>query len=424
MSTYAQMALDKRNKAIADMRAILDKAAEEQRDLTPEEIEQTERADAEADRYSAELKRAARADELAAMSAELRGQTGTIVEGPTRPEPETISERDLFRKGWAAARAGDSFGYDLAEIRSAAPSEGFLKAMEMRALQSAGGSAVPVTFSEKVYVYQRTATPMLDPSVVTIMETSTGEDITLPRWTADVSHGGTVTAQAGGILEADPTISSVTLRTHKYAVTSLWSSELSTDNVINLEDMLAQYNGRELTIDLGAHLTTGTGTVQPNGIVTAASNAGTANGTADGHAGWTFVGPHDLIDLYYSLAAPYRNAPGAGWMANATAIAKMRKFRDSNNQFLWDNSMVIGAPDTFNGRPVYENPGMASPASATKSFIFGDLKAYITRRMPLQVRISAEYKFSTDQIALRTIVRASGDLPDVAAIKYIVSADT
>ena len=34
MSSYAQVAHDKRNQALADMRAILDRAAEEKRDIT------------------------------------------------------------------------------------------------------------------------------------------------------------------------------------------------------------------------------------------------------------------------------------------------------------------------------------------------------------------------------------------------------
>lgn len=417
MSSYAQMAHDKRNKAIADMRSILDTAASEERDLTPEEQEQSDRAEADVTKYGAEAQRAVRADELARQAAEFRGIESRI-EGPSPREEQAATELDLIMRGFQAVRDGGGFAYDAEKIPSLRPAATFF-----RALQSAGGTAIATTFTESVIMYQRTVTPMLDPGIVTILETPTGNPIDLPRLTADPNHGGTVTAEAGGIAELDPTISKVTLNSFKYGVTNLWSSELGQDNVINLEDLLGRSTGRELGLDIGAHLTTGTGTVQPKGIVDAATAGATANGTALGAASWTFVGPHDLLDLYYSLAAPYRNAPGAGWMAPIEGISKMRKFRDSNQQFLWDVSIVAGQPDVFNGRPVYENPGMTAPASATKSFIFGDLSAYYVRRTPIRVEFSRDYKFSTDQLALRTIFRVDGNLPDVLAVKSLVSAN-
>ena len=96
MSTYAQLAHDNRNKAIADMRAKLDEVAEEGRDLTPEEVEFVERAEADAEKYGKEAERANRADELAAKAAEFRGT----------PEPAITPEQkaELIRDGYELAR--------------------------------------------------------------------------------------------------------------------------------------------------------------------------------------------------------------------------------------------------------------------------------------------------------------------------------
>ena len=38
--------------------------------------------------------------------------------------------------------------------------------------------------------------------------------------------------------------------------------------------------------------------------------------------------------------------------------------------------------------------------------------------------LSTDYKFSTDQIALRTTTRIDSDLIDTIAVKYLVSANT
>ena len=159
--------------------------------------------------------------------------------------------------------------------------------------------------------------------------------------------------------------------------------------------------------------------------MTASSAGHTATGgTAVGTVYDTFFAPADLLDLFYSLATPYRNSPSAAWMGATTAIQKMRKARASDGSFLWDMSLVAGAPDRFNGRPVYENPAMTAVASATKSVIFGDLSAYFVRRTPIRVEFSRDYKFNTDQLALRTIYRVDGNLPDAIAIKSMVSANT
>jgi HK97 family phage major capsid protein len=292
--------------------------------------------------------------------------------------------------------------------------------LALRALQSAGGSAVETSFADFVTVFERTLTPMLRPDVVTVLNRADGSPLVLPRVTADPNHGGTVTAEATGVNELDPTISSVQLNPYKYAITNLWSAELSADNTIGLEELLAFTTARELGIDIGAHLTTGNDTGQPNGFITAGANGGTAAGT--GATFGTYFGGTDLIDLYYSRAAPYRESPGAAWQANATSLAQIRKSRDTTGQLLWQPSYILGQPESLLGKPIYENPAMAN-GSAAKAVAFGDFKRYIVARVnPIRVESSIHYKFNTDQLALRTIERVDGDLPDAIAIAYLVNA--
>ena len=86
---------------------------------------------------------------------------------------------------------------------------------------------------------------------------------------------------------------------------------------------------------------------------------------------------------------------------------------------------MSGQADRFYGRPVIENPAMVAVASATKSVLFGDMSAYYTRIVGgPRVEFSRDYKFNTDQLALRTIIRLDGNLIDAAAIKSLVSANT
>jgi HK97 family phage major capsid protein len=414
LSSYAQMAHDKRNQAIADLRAILDRAADEKRDISPEEQEQIERAEADVQKYAAEADRANRADQFAKEAAEFRG-IETRIETATVETVKQLTDADHFVRGFEAVRSGGFYGYTPDDREYVA---------KFRALQTQGGSAIDESFSTQLTVYLREESPMFG-APITVLPTPRGEPFTWPRLTADPNHGGTITAEAGGINELDPTLSSVTFGAFKYGITNLWSAEVDNDNVIGLQGVIARSTARELAIDAGAHLTTGTGTVQPTGIVVGATAGYTATGTASGQATDLFFSPTDLLQLFGSVVSGYRNRSSSGWMVSNTAATKMRIFKDSTGNFMWEPSLISGQPDRFYGRPVIENPAMAAVASASKSVLFGDLSAYYTRIVGgPRVEFSRDYKFNTDQLALRTIIRVDGNLIDAAAIKSLVSANT
>ena len=52
------------------------------------------------------------------------------------------------------------------------------------------------------------------------------------------------------------------------------------------------------------------------------------------------------------------------------------------------------------------------------------MSAYVIKQLPLRVAISTEYLFNTDSVAIKTVYRAGGALPDSAAIAYLVSSNT
>lgn len=394
--------LERAANVLSEQRAILTAGDE----VSPEDRERYERLDAE---YEMLTTRADDLDRLAQRTASvdrLRDAIAPTVE-PARSERREPTEGELIRGLFNGSYRGIVGAPDRPEFRALATST----------------DTIDQSFYDTVTVYERTLTPFFDPGVFTVIESARGENLTVPRITADPSHGGTVTAQAAGVNELDTTFSSVTLTAFKYGITQLYSSELAQDTSVDLTTLIAESATRELMIDIGAHLTTGTDTTQPNGIVTAAQNGGTAGGTASGSAFDTFFAPADLLTLKYSREAPYRIR--GSWLAATTAVRKMRSARATTGQFLWDMSLVAGAPPTFDGNPVYENPAMVAVASATKSVMFGDLKRYFVRRAGgVRVDVSTDYKFATDQVALRTIMRVDGDLIDAAAAAYLVSANT
>jgi HK97 family phage major capsid protein len=389
---------------------LFDLAASESRDLTAEEQETVERAREDATNRKAEIDKVQAHIALGVAGDAFRANAAPVVEA-ARVERRDATDQEMLRILFRQ-EGGHEFRSSSRVMNTREAPE-----ITLRALQSAGGSAVETSFADFVTVYERTFTPMLRPDVTTILNRADGSPLVLPRVTADVSVSGTITAEAGGITEGDPTISQVTLNPYKYAITNLWSAELSQDNTIGLEDLVARTTGRSLAIAIGGALTTGDGTDDPNGIVTAAAVGGTGVGTGTTYG--TYFGPTDLVSLFYVIAEPYRNV--GSWMANAVTLAQIRNARSTAGEHLWQPSLQVGQPESLLGRPIYENPAMAN-GSAAKSVIFGDISRYIVAKTPTRVDSSIHYKFSTDQIALRTIERVDGDLVDAAAVRHLLNA--
>lgn len=382
-----------RQRVAGEMGEIIKRAESAARALTTDEQERLTALDAAFDKNTADLARLARAE---AATSSSRSLVDGIEAGRAREARAVPDLRTMFQM----AKDTGHVGYDLPTT----PLN-----WDMRALQSAGGSAIQTTYADFVTIYERTLTPMLNASVVRVVDVPDGSPRVFSRVTADPNHGGTVTAEAAGINELDATFSALTLTPQKYAIMNLYSFELAQDAAIPLEETVAFTSARELSVDIGAALTTTLGT--------AAGNGGTAIGTGTTYG--TYFGPTDLVNLYYSLAAPYREV--GSWMANATTLAQIRNARATTGEFLWQPAVRSGEPETLLGRPIYENPALSN-GSAAKSIFFGDFSRFVVPRAPFRVEVSKDWKFGTDQLALRSIERVAGDLVDAASIKYLVNA--
>lgn len=423
MDAQIERLTQKQGEAAARMREILDNPAGEDGGLSAEQRDNLTAFNADFDRYQADARELEQYRAKLAMTDHVHEQIDRATVSRSDDADFNLSEdseKRAFAQYAQSFRTGGSPNVSFVSKRTIGYNE-HDSMYQTRALAAGIGTVIPTNFADFVAVYERTLNPMLQ--VSTIISTSNGQPLVIPRWTADIAGGGSVTAEAGGITEVDPTYSAVTLNAYKRANTTLYSAELNQDNVIGLENLLAKLGARALNLAWGTAFTTGNDSTEANGFINAGTNGGTASGTALNTAADTFFAWTDLATLYYGLAAPYR--ANASWMMATTALRKTRQMRDSTNQPIWNAPLAAGMPESIWGRPVYENPAMAAVASATKSVACGDFSEYYIRDVvPLRVDISDQYKFSTDQLALRIITRRDGDLPDVTAVRYLVSADT
>jgi HK97 family phage major capsid protein len=177
--------------------------------------------------------------------------------------------------------------------------------------------------------------------------------------------------------------------------------------------VLANDAGPAIGDAMGRHFLTGSGTNQPRGILTDASDAVAtfAPGDADSKVS------DALIDLFYELSSPYRT--NASFVVNDKVAAQMRKLKDANGQYLWQSALTAGAPDLFNGKSV-----QTDTAVPVDKVMFGDLSKYRVRFAgPLRVDRSTDIKFMNDQVVYRFLQRADGLLVDQNAAKVLTIAE-
>ncbi len=372
-----------------EAKSLLARAADEKRELTAEEEERWTRLN---DSMTA---RKSKMDQVA--DAEVRAEKiGALAERALKVENAVKADNDA----------------DV--LRAIATGEKRRAQFEIRALSSAAAT-VPVTFADFVVVALTEGNPIYDGA--TKLRTTTGEQITVPRVTANqaasfVSEGSTITP-------ADPTISSITLYANKIASLTLLSAELVRDAGFDILGTVGRQAGAQIAFVAGSAMAIGTGTVQPQGFVSGATGLSTA--TKAGTVTATFFDALDLATVLYSLAPSYRNT-NTVWHASTTAVSKLRKLQDLNGQFVFQPSMAAGQPDTLMGYRLKENVHMAAVASASKSVAIIHEPSYYVRELPIEVASSTDYLFNTNQVAIRTLYAVDGNIPDLNAVKVLVSA--
>jgi len=398
MDSYIARQREVRARAFEEAKALLDAAAAEKRDLSQEEQEKYDRINAELDERAAVIERLEKDAERERRAAEMRVETPSAT--PVNDKP---SDAEMFRRLVAGEIRSHVFGESRDLVTNVATD---------------GPEIVPQGFYAELQQLLKYTGPMLDESVVTVVRTASGNEIKVPVQTA--RSAATATAEAAVFAETDPQFSTITLRAHKYGALVQVSSELLTDSGISDPDLIG-FLADQFAVALGtavnAALTVGTGTVQPNGIVTAAGS-GITGATAVAGA-FTFI---NLVDLAHSVDSAYARRPKAGWMLNRAALGKVRTLTGPDDAFVY--AVNATGPDTLLGFPVRENPDMAAIGTAAKSVIFGDLGAYHTRLVAPGVEISRsdDYAFNADLVTFRATIRVGGDLGGgrTEAVKYFI----
>ena len=369
-----------RANLISQIRETIDAAENEERGLSGEEQQKIARLEESISAADEMIATARRNEERAVEVAEATRQVAL---------PEEQGDSDVFR---AMARG---------EVRS--------HKFEARATLVPSVNTVPVGFLDRVFSLARLVGPMLDTSEV--ITRSSGESLRLPVVTA---YGTAAITSAGStISDAEPTFSSILLSPYKVGGLAPIANELISDAGFDLESTIAEAVGNSIGFQINTLATTGTGTVQPTGIVNAAGSGVASTATS--------LNADDLITLAHSVDGAVRRMPGAGFMVNTATLGDIRKLKDGAGNYVLDVAGRDGG-QTILGFPVIENPAMSNVGSAVKSVLFGDLRSYKIAATGLDFAVSADAQFEQDVTVYRWTYRFDGNLSLGSHVKYLTTS--
>ena len=177
------------------------------------------------------------------------------------------------------------------------------------------------------------------------------------------------TDENGSYTESNPTFDQKELDAYKLTDLIRVSDELLQDSMFDIESYLSGEFARAFGVREEEAFCVGNGTKKPTGLFTA--NGGQVGVTAAGAAAIT---ADELISLVYSLKAPYRK--NAKFLLNDATVSHIRKLKDGNGVYLWQPSLVAGAPDKLLGYDLYTSAYVPTLAASALTVAFGDFSYY------------------------------------------------
>jgi HK97 family phage major capsid protein len=205
------------------------------------------------------------------------------------------------------------------------------------------------------------------------------------------------------------------------------ASEESLDDLFfNVEDWLISSAAEAMYAGEGAAFIAGNGTKKPTGFLAGPTPLSTADNVrafgalqyiASGQAAAMPTSLDTLYDMVYALRARYRS--NAQWVTSKLLLSSLRKYKDSTGQYLWQNAVTAGEPNTFMGYGVTEAEDMPAVAANAFPLAFGDFKEGYLIADRVGMRITRDEITTPGFVKFYVRKRVGGKLRNTQAIKLL-----
>ena len=342
-----------------------------------------------------------RQERLDAMEREMAAPVSTPItekpENTKKPDTKVGRASDAYTKAfWTQVRAKDGVPY---EVRNAL-SEG---------VDSEGGYLVPDEFENTLVSGMEEEGSIR--SLAHVFTTSNGVHkipVVRTKGTANWIDEG------GSYGDSDDVFGQEQIDAHKVGNVIKVSEELLNDSAFDLEKYFQEEFARRIGAKEEEAFIVGDGNKKPTGILNATGGAEIGVTAASEKA----ITADEIIDLYYSIKAPYRQK--AVWVMNDSTVRAIRKLKDGNGNYLWQPAIREGDPNTLMGKKILTSPYMPEIASGQKVVLFGDFSYYwIGDRQGITFKRLNERYADMGQVGFLASKRVDGKLVLPEAVKVL-----
>ena len=385
MTEKERLLREQRAGVVHEMRAMLDTAEDEKRELTSDETIAYEGMET---RIASLEKGIEREERLAGLEGDLsdtRDDKNLNSDLDSRKTPlshadEIRSYVDKFHSTERADLTEDQFNAMQSDIfcRWALDGMGAINGDELRALQMdsdvlGGYVTTPQVFVNKLIkamrdktVVRRLANVQSQPKAASIGRPSLDNRPADPTWTKEIGTGSEDSTMSFGKREIWP---------HPLAQRIKISQKLLRASFMNIEALVRDEMAYKFrTVQENAFIN-GTGAEQPLGFMVA-SNDGISTGrdvSTDNTA--TLITTDGLIEAKHTLKSGYWD--NATWIFHRDAIKQIRKLKDGQGQYIWQPGIIKDSPSVILEIPYEMSEFMPNTFTASQYVgIIGDFENY------------------------------------------------
>ena len=354
------------------------------------------------DRMEADVINLGKEIERLERQAAIDNEMGKATSKPITDKPGTAGAK--AKTGTATDEYKDAFWRN---VRSKSISHEVLNALQV-GTDSEGGYLAPDE-------YQRTLIQALEEQnifrkLAHVISTGSGE-----RKIPIVASKGTAAwiDEEAQYPESDDAFGMVSIGAYKLATMIKVPEELLNDSIFDVPAYIAKEFARRIGAAEEEAFFTGDGKGKPTGIL--AATGAEVGVTA---AGTNVITMDEVMDLFYSLRAPYRR--NAVFIMNDSSVKALRKLKTQNGDYIWQPSVQVGEPDKLLGRPIYTSSYMPALEAGAKGILFGDLGYYwVADRQGRSFKRLNELYAPTGQVGFLSSERVDGKLILPEAVKCL-----
>lgn len=342
-----------------------------------------------------------RQEHLEAMEREMAAPVSAPItakpEASVKKDEKTGRAADAYVKAfWTQVRAKDGVTYEVRNVLS----EG---------VDSEGGYLVPDEFENTLVSGLEEEGSIR--SLAHVFTTSNGVHkipVVQTKGTANWID------ENGSYGDSDDVFGQEQIDAHKVGTVIKVSEELLNDSAFDLEKYFQEEFARRIGAKEEEAFIVGDGSKKPTGILHTSGGAEVGVTAASDKA----ITADEVIDLFYSVKAPYRK--NAVWVLNDSTVRAIRKLKDSNGQYLWQPALHEGDHETLLGKKILTSPYMPEIGAGQKVVMFGDLSFYwIGDRQGITFKRLNERYADMGQVGFLASKRVDGKLVLPEAIKVL-----